>query len=104
MLSFVLVFGLVALLNGLQITMSKEEIFLNIALFLFISIANYLICFIYPRSYWYVPILCNLSTIISAMIEPIQLTFDWYYIMGGWALSLIAALAGAWMGRRKKPA
>ena len=99
MLSFLLVFGVAALLEGLKITGDRGELILNMVLFLFVAIACFLICFIYPRSFWYVPILSNLITIISAVVEPIQLTPDWYYIMAGWGLSLIAALIGAKMSR-----
>lgn len=104
LLSFILVFGVATLLEGLKITGDRGELLLNIVLFLFVATACYLICFIHPRSVWYVPILSNLITIIAAIVEPIQLTPDWFYVIGGWALSLIAALAGAWMGRRKKSA
>lgn len=102
MLSFLLVFGMAALMEGLKIAGDSGELSLNIILFLFVGLACYLICFIYPRSYWYVPILSNLITIIAAMTEPISLTPDWFFIMGGWGFTLLAALMGAWMGRRKK--
>ena len=103
MLSFILVYGLATLWEGLNIAGEHGELILNIVLFLFIASACYLICLIYPRSFWYVPFLCNLITIISAIVEPIKLTPDWFYIMAGWGLSLIAAIIGSWMGRKKKP-
>lgn len=104
LLSFILVFGVTALLEGLKITGDRVELFLNVVLFLFVATACYLICFIYPRSYWYVPILSNLITIIAAMAEPIKLTPDWFLVMGGWGFTLLTSLMGAWMGRRKKTA
>ena len=103
LLSFILVIGVAALLEGLKITGDHGELFLNIVLFLFVAIACYLICFLYPRSFWYVPILSNLITIIAAIAEPIQLTPDWFLVIGGWGFTLIAALMGAWMGRRRNP-
>jgi len=98
--SFILLFGLAALWEGLNIAGQHGELTLNIVLFLFIAIACYLICLIYPRSFWYVPILSNLITIIAAIVEPIQLTPDWFYVMAGWGLSIVAALIGAWVGKR----
>jgi len=100
MVSFLLVFGLAALLEGLTGSGDQGELILNLVLFLFVAAACYLICYIYPRSYWYVPILSNLITIISALVEPIQLTPDWYAIMAGWGLSLVAAFLGARMGKK----
>jgi hypothetical protein len=101
MLSFILIFALAALLEGLKITGDHGELILNIVLFLFVATACFLICLIYPRSFWYVPILCNLITIISAIAEPIQFTPDWFLVMGGWGLSLLGVLLGTWMGKRK---
>jgi hypothetical protein len=98
--SFILLFGLAALWEGLGIAGEHGELILNIVLFLFIAIVCYLICLIYPRSFWYVPILSNLITIIAAIVEPIQLTPDWFYVMAGWGLSIVAALIGAWVGKR----
>ena len=104
LLSFILVIGVAALLEGLKITGDHGELFLNVTLFLFVATACYLICFLNPRSFWYVPILSNLITIIAAIAEPIQLTPDWFYVMGGWGFTLLAAWMGAWMGRRRNPA
>lgn len=101
LLSFILVIGMAALLEGLKITGDHGELFLNVALFLFVATACYLICFLYPRGFWYVPILSNLITIIAAIAEPIQLTPDWFIVIGGWGITLLAALLGAWMGRRR---
>ena len=101
LLSFILVIGMAALLEGLKITGDQGELFLNVALFLFVATACYLICFLYPRSSWYVPILSNLITIIAAIAEPLQLTPDWFIVIGGWGITLLAALLGAWMGKRR---
>jgi len=101
LLSFILVFGVAALLEGLKITGDRGELFLNIILFLFVATACYLICFIYPRSFWYVPILSNLITIIAAIAEPIQLTPDWFLVIGGWGFTLLAALMGARMSLKR---
>ena len=104
LLSFLLIFGVAALLEGLKITGDRGELFLNIILFLFVAIACYLIGFIHPHSFWYVPILSNLITIIAAIVEPIQLTPDWFFVIGGWVFTLLATLMGSWMGKRKSPA
>ena len=98
--SFILLFGLAALWEGLGITGAHGELTINIVLFLFIASVCYLICLIYPRSFWYVPILSNLITIFAAIVEPIQLTPDWFHVMAGWGLSIVAALIGAWVGKR----
>ena len=52
------------------------------------------------KSIWYVPILCNASGIISAIVEPnFWTTSLWIVICGGWVLSLIGAISGAMVGK-----
>ena len=54
-----------------------------------------------PRSIWYVPIICNLIGIISAIVEPnFWITPMWILICGGWVLSIIASIIGAQIGRK----
>jgi len=54
-----------------------------------------------PKSIWYVPILCNIIGIISAIVEP---TFWkgslWIVICSGWALSIITSIIGALIGKK----
>jgi len=63
-----------------------------------------------PKSIWYVPLIINAFLIFSAIVEenfwrppPDNLPGIpmWIPICGGWVLSIIASLIGAWMGRRK---
>ena len=54
-----------------------------------------------PRSIWYVPLICNAIGIIAAFIEPtFWKTELWMLYCGGWALSLVASIMGARIGRR----
>ena len=66
-----------------------------------IAIACFFICRKDPKSVWYVPILCNVTGIIAAIVEPnFWITYLWIVICGGWILSLIGAISGAIVGRR----
>ena len=62
----------------------------------------FFICRQNPKSILYVPILCNIIGIISAIVEP---TFWkgslWIVICSGWVLSIITSIIGARMGKRK---
>jgi hypothetical protein len=54
-----------------------------------------------PGSIWYVPVICNVIGIISAIVEPnFWITPMWIPICSGWVLSIIASIIGAQMGRR----
>ena len=60
------------------------------------------ICWQNPKSVWYVPVLCNIIGIISAIIEPnFWISSLWIVICGGWLLSIVASIIGARMGKRK---
>jgi MFS family permease len=50
-----------------------------------------------PRSIWYVPIICNLITIIPAIFAAGFLGI----VFSGWVLSIIASIIGARMGKQK---
>ena len=53
------------------------------------------------KSIWYVPIICNLAGIISAIVEPnFWITLLWIYFCSGWVLSLITSIVGAQIGKR----
>jgi protein-S-isoprenylcysteine O-methyltransferase Ste14 len=54
-----------------------------------------------PGSIWYVPVICNVLGIISAIVEPnFWITPMWILVCGGWILSIIASIIGVRAGRR----
>ena len=60
------------------------------------------ICRQNPKSVWYVPVLCNIIGIISAIIEPnFWIGSLWIVICSGWVLSIITSITGARLGRKK---
>ena len=61
------------------------------------------ICRQNPKSIWYVPVLCNIIGIISAIIERnFWISSLWIVICSGWVLSIIASLIGARLGSKKE--
>lgn len=69
-----------------------------------ISVACFYICKHNPKSFWYVPILCNPFGIISAIVEPnFWTTTMWILVCGGWVLSIIGSISGAMVGRKELP-
>ena len=54
-----------------------------------------------PGSIWYVPIICNVLGIISAIVEPnFWITPMWIPFCSGWLLSIIASIIGSRVGKR----
>ncbi|HEX7494387.1 MAG TPA: hypothetical protein VF346_09210 [Bacteroidales bacterium] len=67
-----------------------------------IACCCYLIVKQNPGSIWYVPVICNVLGIISAIVEPnFWITTMWILICGGWVLSIVASIIGARMGKQK---
>jgi len=67
----------------------------------FIAVCCFFIVRQNPGSLWYVPIVCNMIGIISAIIEStFWVTSLWMFICGGWALSIIASVIGYYFGRK----
>jgi hypothetical protein len=55
-----------------------------------------------PGSIWYVLIISNLAGIIPAIIEPtFWKTTLWMFVCSGWVLSILAAIAGMRIGKKK---
>lgn len=68
---------------------------------LIIAAGCFFICRKDYKSFWYVPVLCNLPGIFSAIVEPnFWISSLWIIICSGWILSLAAAFAGAYLGRK----
>ena len=68
---------------------------------LIIAAGCFYICRQNPKSIWYVPVLCNIIGIISAIVEPtFWNTSLWMMICGGWLLSLLTSVLGARSGKR----
>jgi CDP-diglyceride synthetase len=62
----------------------------------------YLIVKANPASVWYVPLICNLLGIISALIEPnFWITPLWILICAGWVLSVAASFFGVRKGKKR---
>jgi hypothetical protein len=63
---------------------------------LIIAAGCFYICRQNPKSIWYVPVLCNIIGIISAIIERnFWISSLWIVICSGWVLSIIASITGA---------
>ena len=68
---------------------------------LVIAICCYIIIKHNPRSFWYVPVICNLIGIIAAIGEHnFWITTMWIYNVSGWVISVIASIIGARNGRK----
>lgn len=66
-----------------------------------VALACYLICKAHPRSFWYVPIVCNAASITGAIIEPnFWITTMWIAYLCGWILSIIGTIAGVILAKR----
>ena len=100
-ISFILLFFIAALLSSIpKIEKNLSEVIAYIIYGIVVAIACFFICRHNPKSVWYVPILCNILGIISAIIEPtFWISYLWIIICSGWLLSLIGAISGAMVGR-----
>lgn len=71
------------------------ELLLYILYNLIIAGGCFYICKKDPKSIWYVPLLCNIAGIISAIIEPdFWISSIWIVICSGWILSITASIYG----------
>jgi hypothetical protein len=78
----------------------KGDLLAYIGYDIIITIACFFLCRQNPKSVWYVPVICNLMGIISAIVEPeFWISSLWILICGGWVLSLTAAIIGSLKGR-----
>ena len=69
---------------------------------LIIASGCFYLCRMNPKSIWYVPVLCNIIGIISAIIERnFWISSLWIVICSGWVLSIIASIIGAQIGKKK---
>jgi hypothetical protein len=70
---------------------------------LIIASGCFYICRQNPKSIWYVPLLCNIVGIMSAIIEPnFWIGSLWIVICSGWVLSIIVSIIGARLGSKKE--
>lgn len=65
-----------------------------------IPAACFFICWKDTGSYWYVPLICNIPGIAIMFDEGFLTTKGWLFLIVLWGLSIIAAIAGSWTGRR----
>jgi uncharacterized membrane protein len=95
---------LTALLSAIVVGVIKnyiEEPFTYIVWSLLIIVACFFICRNDPKSVWYVPVLSNILCILPAVFDDSFWTTSFGIIIGsGVLLSIIAAIAGASIGRR----
>ena len=102
-LSLFVLLILAALFGSIKCIGESGELMAFIVYFFFIAVACFFICRKYPRSAWYVPVLCNATGILSAIIEPnFWITDLWKINMAGWGLSIISAILGTWIGRYRR--
>jgi hypothetical protein len=99
--SFIVVFGIGEMGEGMKIKNDAVEAIPYIIYGLFIAVCCFFIVRQNPKSIWYVPLICNAVGIIAAIIEPtFWVTSLWMLICGGWVLSIIASIIGYYIGRR----
>ena len=74
--------------------------FFLILYYLLPTIGCFLIVKQNPKSIWYVPLICNACTIGMALSGDFWATELWKLLGGEFVLSIIAAIIGAFFGRR----
>jgi CDP-diglyceride synthetase len=95
------VYGIISAVFKIPEWNGSEFLFTNISVVIII-VCCFFICKNNPRSILYVPLLCNIFSIIVAIIMP---TFWkgslWIVICCGWILSICASVLGARIGKKK---
>ena len=112
-LAILTLFGVTILAYGIGVGLGPEgfgilrdsinEVSAFIIYFLVIAPCCFFIVKQNPRSMWYVPIICNLISIIQAIVLPgFWTTTSWWGIIAcsGWVLSITASIIGARIGKR----
>ena len=103
-LALIAMFVIFIVLMVIGESLKTDTIIGEVLTFIMLGIVNAICCFFIvrqnPKSIWYVPLMINVIYIISAFVESMK-TSDWIAICGILALSLIASIIGARMGRRK---
>jgi hypothetical protein len=107
LLTMVLAFGVLMVVGDLLAATFKipesdiGDLVFYILYNLIIAGGCFYICRQNPKSIWYVPVLCNIIGIISAIIERnFWISSLWIVICGGWALSVITSIIGALIAKR----
>ena len=103
-LALIAMFGIFIVLMVIGESLKTDTIIGEVLIYVILGIVNAICCFFIvrqnPISIWYVPLIMNVIYIISAVVESMK-TSDWVAICGILALSIIASIIGAWIGRRK---
>jgi hypothetical protein len=62
---------------------------------LIIASGCYVLCMKNPHSFWFVPIVCNVTGIVSAIVEPnFWVSSTWILVVFGWMISAITSMWG----------
>jgi hypothetical protein len=96
---------LVSAIFGLLIPVGEKSSAIIAFLFydLVIALGCYYLCLSNPYSIWFVPVICNATGIVSAIIEPsFWVTSMWILTLLGWMVSLITSIWGHDIGLRQK--
>jgi hypothetical protein len=103
-LAFVVLMVVSDIIAGIfKIPEGKGDLVFYILYNLIIAGGCFFICRQNPKSIIYVPVLCNVIGIISAIVEPtFWIGSLWIVICGGWALSIIVSIIGARLGSKKE--
>ena len=103
-LALIAMFIIFMALMGIGESIKTETIAAEVLVYIIWGIVNAVCCFFIVRqnskSVWYVPLIINVIFIIPAFVESMKIS-DWIAICGILALSLIASIIGARIGRRK---
>lgn len=92
------VFGLI-----IPVGTNISEIIAYLIYDLIIALGCYYLCLKNPYSIWFVPIICNVPGIVSAIIEPnFWISSMWILIVFGWMISAITSLWGHDIGIKIK--
>lgn len=68
---------------------------------LVVAAGCYFLCMKNPGSIWFVPVICNATGIVSAIIEPeFWITSMWILTLFGWMISLVTSVWGHDIGSK----
>jgi hypothetical protein len=79
---------------------NRGEAILLIIYYLVLTVSCFFIVKKNPTSIWYVPLICNAFVIIAVFDSSFWRSSLWILLFSGFALSIIASIIGALIGKR----